>query len=89
MKRGALKVEKLGRAMTWFDTGTHDSLLETASFVQTIEKRQGMLICCPEEIAFRKGWITAEQLSILADKFMKIDYGRFLKDLAENRIGEE
>lgn len=89
MKRGALKVEKLGRAMTWFDTGTHDSLLETASFVQTIEKRQGMLICCPEEIAFRKGWITADELSVLADKFMKTDYGRFLKDLAENRIGEE
>lgn len=89
MKRGKLKVEKLGRAMTWFDTGTHDSLLETASFVQTIEKRQGMLICCPEEIAFRKGWITAEELSTLADKFMKTDYGRFLKDLAENRIGEE
>lgn len=89
MKRGKLKVEKLGRAMTWFDTGTHDSLLETASFVQTIEKRQGMLICCPEEIAFRKGWITKEALSTLADKFMKTDYGRFLKDLSENRIGEE
>ena len=89
MKRGSLTVEKLGRAMTWFDTGTHDSLLETASFVQTIEKRQGMQICCPEEIAFRKGWITAEELSILADKFMKTDYGKFLKDLAENKIGEE
>lgn len=89
MKQGKLKVEKLGRAMTWFDTGTHDSLLETASFVQTIEKRQGMQICCPEEIAYRKGWITAEQLSNLADKFMKTDYGKFLKDLAENKIGEE
>lgn len=89
MKRGKLKVEKLGRAMTWFDTGTHDSLLETASFVQTIEKRQGMQICCPEEIAFRKKWITGEMLSKLADKFMKTDYGKFLKDLAENKIGEE
>lgn len=89
MKRGKLKVEKLGRAMTWFDTGTHDSLLETASFVQTIEKRQGMQICCPEEIAFRKKWITADELSKLADKFMKTDYGKFLKDLAENKIGEE
>ncbi|MBO5478805.1 MAG: glucose-1-phosphate thymidylyltransferase RfbA [Clostridia bacterium] len=89
MRRGKLTVEKLGRAMTWFDTGTHDSLLETASFVQTIEKRQGMQICCPEEIAYRKGWITAEQLSNLADKFMKTDYGKFLKDLAENRIGDE
>ena len=89
MKQGRLKVEKLGRAMTWFDTGTHDSLLETASFVQTIEKRQGMQICCPEEIAFRKEWITPEQLSLLAEKFMKTEYGKFLKDLAENKIGEE
>ena len=89
MKQGKLKVEKLGRAMTWFDTGTHDSLLETASFVQTIEKRQGMQICCPEEIAYKKGWITAIELSILADKFIKTDYGKFLKDLAENKIGEE
>ncbi len=89
MKQGRLKVEKLGRAMTWFDTGTHDSLLETASFVQTIEKRQGMQICCPEEIAFRKEWITPEQLSVLADQFMKTEYGKFLKDLAENKIGAE
>lgn len=89
MKRGKLKVEKLGRAMTWFDTGTHDSLLETASFVQTIEKRQGMQICCPEEIAFQKGWINGGELSNLADKFMKTEYGRFLKDIAENRIMEE
>lgn len=89
MKQGRLKVEKLGRAMTWFDTGTHDSLLETASFVQTIEKRQGMQICCPEEIAYRKGWIEAQVLSNLANQFMKTDYGKFLKDLAENKIGEE
>ena len=89
MRQGRLKVEKLGRAMTWFDTGTHDSLIETASFVQTIEKRQGMQICCPEEIAFRKEWITPEQLSVLADKFMKTEYGKFLKDLAENKIGDE
>ena len=60
MKRGQLKVEKLGRGMTWFDTGTHDALIETASFVQTIQKRQGLQICCPEEIAFDKGWITSD-----------------------------
>lgn len=82
MKRGKLKVEKLGRGMTWFDTGTHDSLLETASFVQTIEKRQGMQICSPDEIAFEKGWITAEELSNLAEKFMKTEYGKTLKELA-------
>ena len=65
MKMKKLKVEKLGRGMAWFDTGTHDALLETASFVQTIQKRQGLQICCPEEIAFENGWITAEQLEEL------------------------
>ena len=89
MKRGKLTVEKLGRGMTWFDTGTHDALLETASFVQTIEKRQGMQVCCPEEIAYKKGWITAEELSNLAERFMKTEYGVYLKDLAENKFGEE
>lgn len=89
MKRGELTVEKLGRGMTWFDTGTHDALLETASFVQTIEKRQGMQVCCPEEIAYKKGWITEEELSKLADKFIKTEYGVYLKDLAENKFGDE
>ena len=89
MKRGQLKVEKLGRGMTWFDTGTHDALIETASFVQTIQKRQGLQICCPEEIAFDKGWITAEELSKLAEKYMKTDYGKYLKDVAEDKFGEE
>lgn len=89
MNIGKLKVEKLGRGMTWFDTGTHDALLETASFVQTIEKRQGLQISCPEEIAYKNGWITAEELSKLADKYMKTDYGKYLKDLAENKFGEE
>ena len=85
MRQGRLTVEKLGRAMTWFDTGTHDALLETASFVQTIQKRQGLLICCPEEIAYQKGWIDKEQLCTLAQPFMKTDYGVYLKDLAEEK----
>ena len=89
MKLGKLKVEKLGRGMTWFDTGTHDALLETASFVQTIQKRQGLQISCPEEIAFKNGWINAEQLLELSKKYMKTDYGKYLKDLAENKFGEE
>lgn len=89
MKRGKLKVEKLGRGMTWFDTGTHDALIETASFVQTIQKRQGLQICCPEEIAFAKGWISSEQLSKLADKYIKTEYGIYLKDVAEDKFGEE
>ena len=84
MNMGKLKVERLGRGMAWFDTGTHDALIETASFVQTIEKRQGMQICCPEEIAFENGWITSEQLKELAKPLSKSDYGKFLNDLAEN-----
>lgn len=83
MNMHKLKVEKLGRGMAWFDTGTHDSLLETASFVQTIQKRQGMQICCPEEIAFENGWIDKEQLKELAQKLTKSDYGKFLLALAE------
>ena len=84
MKQNRLKVEKLGRGMAWFDTGTHDALLETASFVQTIEKRQGLQICAPEEIAFENGWIDKEQVEKLARKLNKNDYGAFLKDLAED-----
>ena len=72
--------------MAWFDTGTHDALLETASFVQTIQKRQGLQICCPEEIAFENGWINNKQLEELATKLKKNDYGAFLKDLAENNF---
>ncbi len=89
IKRKKLKVEKLGRGMTWFDTGTHDALIETASFVQTIEKRQGMQICSPDEIAYKNGWISSKELSNLADEFIKTEYGRYLKDIAENKFGEE
>lgn len=89
MKKGKLTVEKLGRGMTWFDTGTHDALIETASFVQTIEKRQGMQVCCPEEIAYKNKWITSEELLELSKKYMKTDYGVYLKDLAENKFGQE
>ena len=88
MKQGKLKVEKLGKGMTWFDTGTHDALNEAANFVQTIEKRQGIQVCCPEEIAFKKGWITNKELSDLADKYIKTNYGLYLKELANNKLGE-
>ena len=83
MKRKKLKVEKLGKKMTWFDTGTHDALLETASFVQTIQKRQGIQICCPEEIDFENGWINKEQLLKLSESFMKTEYGAYLKELVQ------
>ena len=86
MKMNKLRVEKLGRGMAWFDTGTHDALLETASFVQTIQKRQGLQICCPEEVAFENGWIDEEQLKKLSNKLLKNDYGKFLKDLASDNL---
>jgi len=88
MKQGRLKVEKLGRETTWFDTGTHDALLETASFVQSIQKRQGMQICCPEEIAYRKGWIDSERLLEISQDLMKTEYGVYLKELSESPAGE-
>lgn len=84
MKQGKLNVEKLGRGTTWFDTGTHDALLETASFVQTIEKRQGLQVCSPDEIAYLNKWISKEQLLELAKPLKKTEYGKYLKDLAEN-----
>lgn len=89
MKQGKLRVEKLGRGTTWFDTGTHDALIETASFVQTIEKRQGMQVCCPEEIAYKNKWISREQLLKLSIPFMKTEYGEYLRDLAEGKFTEE
>ena len=81
MKMHKLKVEKLGRGMAWFDTGTHDALIETASFVQTIEKRQGLQICCPEEIAYENGWIDENKVKEAAEVLKKSDYGTYLKDL--------
>lgn len=81
MKMKNLKAEKLGRGMAWFDTGTHDALLEASSFVQTIQKRQGLQICCPEEIAFENKWITKEQLKSFSTKLGKNDYGKFLESL--------
>lgn len=86
MKQGKLNVEKLGRGTTWFDTGTHDALLETASFVQTIEKRQGLQVCSPDEIAYLNKWISKEQLLELAKPLEKTEYGKYLKDLAENKL---
>lgn len=85
LKQGRLNVEELGRGTAWFDTGTHDALLETAQFVQTIEKRQGLQICSPDEMAYENGWITGEQLTKLAKPLMKTEYGQYLNDLAEGK----
>lgn len=78
MRRKQLKVVKLGRGMAWFDTGTHDALIETAQFVQTIEKRQGLLICSPDEVAYDNGWIRKSDLRELALPLKKTEYGKSL-----------
>jgi len=78
-----LKVKLLGRGFAWFDAGTYDSFLEAGEFVATIERKTGLMIGCIEEIAFRNGWITAEQLRKLAEPMKKTDYGRYLLKLAE------
>jgi glucose-1-phosphate thymidylyltransferase len=86
LKRGSLNVEMIGRGSAWLDTGTHDSLIEAASFVQTIEKRQGLKVCCPEEISWRKGWISDGQLLELAKALEKNDYGRYLNEIVKYDI---
>ena len=85
LKQGRLHVEELGRGTAWFDTGTHDVLIETAQFVQTIEKRQGLQICSPDEMAYENGWIRREDLAKLAEPFLKTEYGQYLKELAEEK----
>lgn len=83
LKKENLKVELLGRGMAWLDTGTHESLLEASSFVEIIQKRQGMYISCIEEIAFRKGYITKAQLKNLAMPMVKTNYGQYLIKITE------
>lgn len=83
LEAGTLQVERLGRGFAWFDTGTHDALLDAGDFVRTIEKRTGQKIGCPEEVAFRMGMIDADRLRDLARPLEKSDYGRYLRRLAE------
>ncbi len=78
----ALRVERLGRGYAWLDTGTHESLLDAAEFIRTIEKRQNLKVGCPEEIAYLNGWIGAEALTALAQPYLKTEYGRYLARLA-------
>ena len=81
LEAGKLRVERLGRGMAWLDTGTHDSLCDATNFIQTVERRQGLKIACPEEIAFRNGYINAAQLERLADPMIKNGYGEYLMSL--------
>jgi glucose-1-phosphate thymidylyltransferase len=83
MLRGQLHLEKLGRGVAWLDTGTHDSLLQAAQFIQTIQARQGLMVACPEEIAYHKGWIDVEHLRRLAEPLSKTNYGQYLLQLLE------
>jgi glucose-1-phosphate thymidylyltransferase len=87
MAEGALNVERLGRGCAWLDAGTPDSLLQAATFVQTIQSRQGMLVGCPEEVAFRMGWIDADRLRSHARSLGKTELGRVLAELAEGEHG--
>ena len=86
LEQGDLQVEVMGRGMAWLDTGTHDSLIEAGSFIQTIEKRQGLKIACPEEIAYRMGFINATQLEALAYKYAKNGYGQYLKQMLTEQV---
>ncbi|TVP45043.1 MAG: glucose-1-phosphate thymidylyltransferase [Mongoliibacter sp.] len=79
LSKGELKVELMGRGYAWLDTGTHESMLEASNFIQTIEKRQGLKVACLEEIAFDMGYISAEELMVLAEPLLKTEYGQYLK----------
>ncbi|MYM84844.1 glucose-1-phosphate thymidylyltransferase RfbA [Duganella sp. FT50W] len=86
LDKGELNVEVMGRGMAWLDTGTHESLLEAGQFIATIEKRQGLKVACPEEIAYRKGYIDAAQLRTLAEPLKKNNYGQYLLQILEDKV---
>ena len=91
LRRGQLRAEVMGRGLAWLDTGTHESLQQATNFVETIEQRQGLKVSCPEEIAYRMGYLDADELSRLAEPMKKSSYGRYLleivqEDLLEGRV---
>ncbi len=86
LERGKLDVQVMGRGSAWLDTGTHDSLMEASLFIQTLEKRQGLKIACPEEIAYRRGYITREQLETLAQPLAKNGYGQYLLTILKEKF---
>jgi glucose-1-phosphate thymidylyltransferase len=87
LERGTLVMERLGRGFAWLDTGTHASLMQAGDFIQTIEDRQGLKVCCPEEIAYKNGWIDAEHLAAMAADLRKSGYGEYLLNLLERDKG--
>ena len=84
LNEGTLNVINLGRGMAWLDTGTHEGLLDASNFVATVQKRQGVMVACPEEIAYKNGWITAEKVEELAKPLLKSEYGKYLMNLLPN-----
>lgn len=86
LEQGTLSVEIMGRGYAWLDTGTHESLLEAGQFIETLERRQGLKVACPEEIAYRNQWIDAQQLERLAEPLSKNGYGKYLKRLLTERV---
>ncbi len=86
LRQGALTCEVMGRGMAWLDTGTHESLLEASQYIATIERRQGLKVACPEEIAFRRGWITAADIEVLAQPMLKNGYGQYLMQMLTERV---
>jgi glucose-1-phosphate thymidylyltransferase len=86
LEQGQLNVEIMGRGYAWLDTGTHDSLLEAGQFIATLEKRQGLKVACPEEIAYRAGWIDAAQVEALAQPMLKNSYGQYLMQMLLEKV---
>jgi len=86
LEEGSLSVEVMGRGYAWLDTGSHESMLQASQFVESVEQRQGLMVCCPEEIAFRRGWISTEQLTEISKPLQKTHYGQYLLALAQKRI---
>jgi glucose-1-phosphate thymidylyltransferase len=86
LKAGELKVEIMGRGTAWLDTGTHDDLLAAAQFISTIDKRQGLKVNCPEEVAYRNGWLSENELRVIAEPLRKSGYGEYLIKLIEERV---
>jgi glucose-1-phosphate thymidylyltransferase len=81
LNQNDLRVEVMGRGYAWLDTGTHDSLLDAAGFIATLQKRQGLMVACPEEIAFRQGWIGADVIQKVANQLSKNSYGQYLNKI--------